>query len=342
MPARSGYELSSSTLPVNASTTIFTTMKISTLIVLVIALVHGSMHAQNLVINPSFEEFSECPNAFGLMNNAIGWISSKSSPDYMHSCTNGIGPNSVPYFSTAFQYPATGSAFAGLLTYGGFGSNPALNFREYITGTLTQPLIIGTQYFVSLKTVRMDRAPFATNNLGFNFVTVPSVDFPISNVAHVYSSTVLTDTVNWTMIFGSFIAESMYTHFVLGNHFTDALTTIVSIPSTVNTSHGYYLIDDVCVSMYGPDCGIFTGTPEVSDRDLVNISPNPFDQYISITSAPNKSSEIVIYDFASRIMKREVFWGNTMLETSDLDQGVYLYMLRSGSNILAQGKLIKR
>lgn len=316
-------------------------MKIAQLICLVSVLAPCSVHAQNLVVNPSFEEYSSCPIGFGMVDNATGWQAMLGSPDYMHTCANGLSYNGVPYFSVAFQYPATGLGYTGLLTYGGFGPDQLINIREYIKGTLTQPLRIGTRYYVSFMASSMDRAPFATNNLGIKFVNYPTANFPITNSAHVNSNVVITDTVNWTLVTGSFVADAMYMHFLIGNHFTDLLTTITGVLPESNTSQAYYIIDDVCVSYYAADCDVGTSIQQSSHQDMVSISPNPFDQRISITSVPDSRSEIVIYDLASRIIRREVFWGSTTLDTGDLDQGVYLYLLQCGSEIIAQGKLIK-
>ena len=44
----------------------------------------------------------------------------------------------------------------------------------------------------------------------------------ITNNPPVYSNTVSMDTLNWTRVFGSFVADSAYTHILLGNFFADA------------------------------------------------------------------------------------------------------------------------
>lgn len=122
------------------------------------------LKAQNLVPNPSFEEYSSCPNTECGISLATGWYSAGYTPDYYNSCAS--WPNGVPQNSVGYQYPSSGTAYIGIAAWG-------FVVREYITAQLTNPLEIGKKYFVNFKVSRIDRFVYcATNKIGVLFSTI--------------------------------------------------------------------------------------------------------------------------------------------------------------------------
>lgn len=77
-----------------------------------------SLCGQNLVPNPSFEEYTECPlSVAGLGPVAESWYSWNETPDYFNACSNDIGGNAgTPNNTWGFQWPITGVAYASLAT----------------------------------------------------------------------------------------------------------------------------------------------------------------------------------------------------------------------------------
>src|SRR5687768_16803403 len=68
---------------------------------------------QNLVPNPSFEDYDTCPEFLSQINYAIGWGSSRQTPEYYNSCAIPFTVASVPHNYFGSQYPASGNAYAG-------------------------------------------------------------------------------------------------------------------------------------------------------------------------------------------------------------------------------------
>jgi len=73
---------------------------------------------QNLVLNPSFEEHTECPTTtinavtYTGMDIVVDWYTPTSSTDYFHAC--GDDSYGVPNnFSNSFQDARTGDAYVG-------------------------------------------------------------------------------------------------------------------------------------------------------------------------------------------------------------------------------------
>ncbi|MBL0330259.1 MAG: T9SS type A sorting domain-containing protein [Bacteroidetes bacterium] len=257
------------------------------------------MKAQvNLVPNPSFEQYTGCPDYWDQINYTLDWTAYKGSPDYYNIC-GAVDSFSVPQNFIGYQLPASGSAYCGVILYdkANFGND------ELIGANLTAPLLIGTKYFVSFKSVLKYNNPFdiccGQNKMGVKFSTMSyNISSPPiqNNFAHVYSSAVISDTSNWTQVFGSFVSDSMYTNVMLGNFFDNASTTINDIQPANNSS--YYFIDDICVStdsLYALNY-IYTDVPEIESSKIF-IYPNPTSEFIKISSEKFKDAfSVKIYN----------------------------------------------
>src|SRR5438105_2586562 len=70
---------------------------------------------QNLVPNPSFEEYNSCPDAESEFDRVNEWKVFKNNPDYQNSCdlTNNAG---VPKNMWGYQQAFYGNAYAGILS----------------------------------------------------------------------------------------------------------------------------------------------------------------------------------------------------------------------------------
>ena len=205
---------------------------------------------QNLVLNPSFEQYDTCPNSAFQLNRAKYWFSANwgggGSSEYYNACDN-PGPCGVPYnYLGGFQYARTGNAYCGT----GFYKNDS-EYREYVEGTLNAYLNIGTTYCVSFYVSLSDYSTYGIDALGIYF-TNDSLITHIGGVWHIIpqvlndSLHIITDTTNWTKISGSFTAFGGERFFTIGNFKYDNQTnTITVLPQT--NGYSYYLIDDVAV-----------------------------------------------------------------------------------------------
>lgn len=129
------------------------------------------LFSQNMVINPSFENHTACPDQINQVHYAAGWKSWAVTPDYYNACANTTAPNfGVPSNNRAFQHARTGVAYMGLFTYSVFFPN----LREFIGGQLSSPLVPGQQYFISLWVNHAESSPLliASDGIGLKFTTV--------------------------------------------------------------------------------------------------------------------------------------------------------------------------
>ena len=286
---------------------------------------------------------------------SIGWKSYYASPDYYNVCATNPWV-SIPYnIGGSYQQTATGSAYSGFYAYWSptFSGGVCCNMREHIGRQLPAPLVIGTKYFVSFKVslaFNNNSASCATNNLGIKFSTVPydiyadsAGSSPLANnFAHIYDTTLIADTVNWTTIKGSFIADSAYNYLILGNFFKDANTDTLILSTSYLWCYSYYYVDDICVSTNSLTCDL-TSVNETQLQNLVEINPNPFSNTTTLKLDDGfyfNSCKVTLYDiFGEEIKNYEMKSNELKIERGELPEGIYFLRIQV-DNILFTQKLL--
>ena len=261
----------------------------------VIICAFASANAQiNLVRNPSFEQYSTCPDNLDEAKYSDYWMSLDSSwsppdwihdpfgvPDFCNVCAS-YSDVSVPLNFRFYHYPRTGNAMMQVLMF--WVNSDTGEARDYLQGHLSQTLTLGHTYSVTFYAV-------LENSLGINRIGAYLDDGTI-DTTHQYGSTqsqytpqvvdtaILTDTFNWTKIQGTFTADGTERLITIGN-FSDRFHT--SISPTADTvgcglygdCYDWYLIDDVSVidcanlpkagndTLLYPGDSVFLGTNEL-------------------------------------------------------------------------------
>ncbi|MCE3278700.1 MAG: hypothetical protein K0S44_891 [Bacteroidetes bacterium] len=290
--------------------------------------------AQNLVPNFSFEQYSICPDLEDQIDRATGWSKyseTSSTPDYYNSCSP------PPYFSVPEagggyqQAYNNGSAFAGIVTY----ATPTSNYREHFGIQLSQPLIIGQKYFISFYTVMSEQFTgtdyfgMPSNNIGIRLSTVSYNSIspaPIDNFAHLNYSVVLNDSINWTRVSGSIIADAAYNYLMVGNFFDDANTDTLNYNcGSCFNYYSYYYVDEICVSTDSASCNSTTTVPEMILQHPI-IYPIPADNFINIKNHGEFEEKINIFNAIGQTYavinnsnKRE----NLVIDCSSWPPGIY-------------------
>jgi len=138
--------------------------------------------AQNLVPNPSFEEYMECPDGIYQINKLVSWgdfnwNASSPTPDYFHACSPTF--MGIPDNAFGSQCPITGKAYCGIYTTFSLTEN----YSEYLGVKLITPLDSGNTYYISFKVSLSDESERANNNLGVLFTNntffADTINFPI-------------------------------------------------------------------------------------------------------------------------------------------------------------------
>lgn len=297
---------------------------------------------QNLVPNPSFENVTQCPFSFGLESYTSDWVSGRETPDYFNTCATAPWPM-VPNNDFGYQQPSTGNAYIGLLTY---RSDSSL-YTEAATVQLTNPLTIGQKYYISFRvslTLETSTGSMVANNkMGIQFSTNaynPSSPSPINNYAHVWTDSIITDSLNWSVVQNTFIADSNYTHLSLGNFFDKPQVDSIVYGSAFGA---YYYFDDICVSTDSTECYTVVGIDESSSNSNFSIFPNPANDYVIINDLNIETPyQISIYNSLGQLLYQEedILTDKKMINLNEYDNGILFIHIKSPKQNLSY-KLIK-
>ena len=312
----------------------------------------ASARAQNLVPNPSFEDTVHCPQYTDEVQDASGWMNFGNSPDYYNGCASGTTTFvSIPNAGAGFQYAHSGVAMAGLITWSNRSNGLSqFNYRENIGTQLSNTMIIGQKYFFSFYTNYSGYLDgwreVASDKIGLRFSTIPYDSAnrpPLTNFAHLYSSAILNDTVNWIKLSASFIADSAYQYVAVGNFFDDFNTDTSSYGNPLfGSESAYYYVDDICVSTDSLYNETWTGSNEQNINNTISVFPNPANELLNIISQ-NSIKEIEITNIVGQLVYYNITTLNNciyQIPIKEMINGVYIITVKTNGRQFNQ-KIIK-
>lgn len=284
---------------------------------------------QNLVPNPSFEQYSACPIGPGEINNVLFWATPDSaSPDYYNSCYSPIFPlpflpnMGVPENIQGYQAARTGDGYAGIISHDQtLGINT--NYREYLKVQLSQPLAAGEEYCVEFYWTLADKSVYYVGEIGAYF-TPNNVFLPITTALPFtpqvsMSNVPMNDTTNWVLFQSSFVANGGEQYMIIGNFNNPANTNSDTTGVTGNLfqtagSFAYYYIEDVFVGTECITCTIDIALETEVDCDDLSmvtvtasaedLTPDAIFQWsngensVSIVVAPGENYSVTVTDGA--------------------------------------------
>jgi Secretion system C-terminal sorting domain len=211
----------------------------------------------NLVLNYSFEQFTGCRGYVNCtLTDVTSWYNPTqgATPDWMDSICHGTsGFFGVPQNYAGWQYARTGIAYAGIDF-----THYTNNYREYVTGTLSDSLHTNNKYCVEFFVSLADSVWWATSAVGA-FLSRDSVCFSSSMDTVIHEipqienplTNFLTDKVNWDPISGELVSSGGESFITIGNFYSNpeyfdsvghgGLIAMQPYPNS------YYYIDDVYV-----------------------------------------------------------------------------------------------
>lgn len=192
-------------------------MKVYKIILLVLLfLSQFKVRAQNLVLNPSFEDVDSC------ISNLITDMPYWHNPIYTPTGGNYINCNyfdlrcasmpSTPILWSGYEYPFDGEVFAGVGVSG----------YQYLVGTLASPLSPNTCYKFTMRVSLAERSRYSISNWGIYFSSaIPSHSvLPMSFTPQIVFNQHITDTSGWTTITRYYFASGGEQYLTIGL-FTD-------------------------------------------------------------------------------------------------------------------------
>lgn len=248
--------------------------------ILILLTISKHTFSQNLVPNPSFENYYDCVTDYYYISNSINWTG-MLTPDYYNSCVvpTWYVNTDVPENISGFQIPFNGNAYGGLIAY--YPSNA----REYVQSNLVQALQTNVRYCVSFYLALADTSRYAVKKVGAYFsvdtiippyvITTTPPDYYTFTYYNpqVESSVLMNDTANWTNVEGVFLAAGNEEYITIGNFRDDSLTDTIAVRGYGAIPMSYYYIDNVSVEkVLNANAGNDTS---ITTIDSVQIGNNP-------------------------------------------------------------------
>jgi gliding motility-associated-like protein len=233
------------------------------LIILAIQLAHFSM-AQNLISNPSFESYSDCPESSDEVHLATDWQKLAYTSDY-YNCEY-----------QASQIDSTGQDGSGYMGVSCLRPDWSSDYREYVAQSLTQPLTAGTEYYVEFWVKLEGDKCVGTDAFGALFTQGEPVMVDSWTSLLPYTPQVenpqyrqLDNTWEWKKICGSFIAEGGENFLTLGSFKSDLESTFNLVDTSTciggtGVHWSYVLIDNILVTEninQSSSCNVQTSYP---------------------------------------------------------------------------------
>jgi OOP family OmpA-OmpF porin len=266
-------------------------------------LLSGSGYAQNprkdnLVPNPSFEEFSDPPSGWYYSGRdfsrvALYWTSATAASPDIYAPNVMIPPSwSAVGFGRVHAY--SGVSNAGITVYGCENGKP--HCREYIQVQLNEPLVPGQVYTFSCMLAHLQKSVMV-KNIGLWFsdyeveemITTPMQETPVLTLDRFIPS-----DGRWYRWSGQFKADQTKSYLLIGN-FSDDEHSVVKFPTKSDLRFGYYYVDEVRLFKVPPILPV----PE-TDSPLLYYHPKPGE----IVTLGNIYFEYDRSDFMPRAVKQ--------------------------------------
>lgn len=221
-------------------------------IVLLFFFLFFTVHGQNLVPNPDFENYSTCPTNLSQTNLATPWDLALPicTSDYFNACSN----TTSPFIGVPDNFSGTQSANSGDAYVGFYGQIVNSDYSEYVTVPLNSSLVAGNTYHVSFYVSLAENSDLASKNIGAYFTDTLVTGCPgtfgffnlYCHTPQIQETNFLTDKLNWTQVSQCFVADGGESYITIGL-FTDN-SPILSVTGAI-PSFSYYYLDDVSVEL---------------------------------------------------------------------------------------------
>lgn len=297
---------------------------------------------QNLIANPSFESFTSCPTNANQVAKVPPWqrlTGNHVPPTFFNPCsTNPIA--SVPTNGDSllgYQFPRTGNGYVGFNFY----LENTSDLREYLLAPLLDSLDSGKTYLLEFYVNLFNGSKYGIDRIGGYISATPpncsSFDCLVNVTPQVVNpiGNIITDTVSWVKISGSFVAQGDEKFITIGNFFPDSL-----IQKSINRP-GFawstvYLIDDVSLKV---DTSL--SLPKLPENSEISVWPNPAQSFITIKNPGQSELKLTLKNINGIECIRTILASKTTtLDISTLSNGVYIYEISDGLGVLRINKII--
>ncbi len=210
---------------------------------------------QNLINDPSFEVYTDCPKRLGNFNVDLEHWSAPTigSTDYFNACSTIMG---IPDNFNGSQQAKFGNGYAGFYMYA------PNDYREYIQAEILETLKKGTTYHLSFYVNLAEESDFAIRDFGVLF-TEKQIVLPIKkylsklqlsrikdhkiHFLEIERSNFFTDKNDWVMVSTELVANGTENFMTIGNFENNARTKWIKTKKNAKKG-AYYYVDMVSLT----------------------------------------------------------------------------------------------
>lgn len=316
-------------------------------IVFILTLVR--LPAQNLAVNGSFEEHIGCVYHYLKDLNACnfnplarsvveGWFTpADRRADYFHPCNTAEG-YTLPNTMYGHVYPADGQACVGIWF---FRDAEVGATRDYLIGTLKEPLQAGKTYYVSYKVRLSEHSQLAGPAPGM-WITgrrLKADDLSVGYSArepqiNPDTSLFIWDKTRWYSVTGSFKAEGGEKHIVLGYFGKKKEPSLLYLKPSGKEGfipECYYLLDDVYLGLEPPPAA---REPKIAARPLSYVPYKRGYQWLEGTvsdlfsGVPLTGAEVILYERGHPESAEKLRLNKSGLYRTSVPRGRYVIVAR--------------
>ena len=292
----------------------------------------GALAQVNIVPNPSFELLDTCDFNSTVCGGGVNlgvvlyWNTpNNGTSDVYNSCSThpqcGV-PNNV----AGYQYPHSGNGYVGGVYYEhGFSSS-----KEYIQTRLDSILKPQRKYCVNFYVNVSNIYALGTNNIGMYFSTTQTAlgnNNLFSLTPQINYTGIVSDTTNWTVVSGQYIANGGEQYIIIGNFYPDAATDTTPSLSPY-WGQAYIYVDDVSIE----DCTEVGVLHELSmGKEEMKVYPNPATNVITVDVKHSlvEGHFVILNMLGEVVYQKEIKDIKTEIDISSLPKSVYFVEAQS-------------
>jgi len=304
---------------------------------------------ENMVLNPSFEEYETCPQSYTYMDKSHKLIPhwtypTFTTPDYFNKCSS--GEVKVPNNFAGESEPKSGKGYMGSIL-----SGSDRDFREYFQGTLSESMKQGQVYCVSFWFKLASGSKFAVDQLSVYFVneavandnkTYLSVKPQLNNPEGLF----LDNTEEWVQFCQLYTAKGGESFFLVGN-FKDYDNTnyVVTGKDTKNKkgkSYAYYYFDDFEIRPL-IDCNVCACVPKGMETVVIDSSYTGGLDPITGRLDKRVNDGVISLGISGGSPPYNITWSNgvkNVQKVTKLAAGTYTYEVTDQNNCRSKGTIV--
>lgn len=303
---------------------------------------------KNLVPNPSFETYINCPEVPTSMDLSHKLIPSwtyptAATPDYFNRC--GTGEVRVPNNFAGQSEPKTGDAYLGSILTG-----TEYNYREYFQGTFTKPLEKDKKYCVTFYYRLASMSRFAVDQLSVYFTqtevkTATKGNLAVEPQLNNKSGLFLDNLEGWERFCQVFTATGGERYFTVGNFKnydnTNYVVTDKNVSNLRNKSYAYYYFDDFNIKEL-ENCNDCPCVPQSMAVALIDSSyTGGFDSRTGLFKGVKNDGKITLA-IRGGTPPYNIKWSNNLTgaKLTNLPAGKYTYKVSDQYNCNSTGTIV--